>query len=99
MATTFRSASYSVDKIDWGPYSTPAGTTKNTGSPSNTPVHRRVRLHDQPTGRIVREMWSDAASGAYIFTGIRAGVYFVMSADHTGVYNGEITTDIVVPAP
>lgn len=82
-----------------GPYSTPAGTTKNTGTPSNTPVRRRVRLHDQPSGRALREVWSDAATGAYTFANIRAGLFFVMTLDHTGVYNGEITTDIVVPAP
>lgn len=84
--------------LDAGPYSA-TGTTKNTGTPSNTPVRRRVRLHDQPTGRALREVWSDASTGSYTFTNLRAGVFYVMTLDHTGAYNGEITTDIVVPAP
>ena len=83
---------------DDGPY-TITGTTKNTGTPSNAPVRRRVRLHDQFTGRALREVWSEAATGAYTFANIRAGLFFVMTLDHTGAYNGEITTDIVVPTP
>ena len=86
-----------TDAYDAGPYSTPAGTTKNTGTP-NTPVRRRVRLHDQPTGVLVREMWSDEVTGAYQFTGIRAGTFYVVGFDHTGTYNGVIETDVVLPA-
>lgn len=81
-----------------GPWSTPVGTTKNTGSP-NAPVRRRVRLHDHPSGRLVREMWSDPVTGAYQFTGLRAGTYYVTAFDHTGEYNGEIMTDVVLPTP
>lgn len=82
-----------------GPYSTEAGSTKVDGSPDDTPVRRRVRLHDQPTGRPVREMWSDATTGAYQFTGLRAGLFFVHSLDHTGANSGVTETDIVVPTP
>lgn len=81
-----------------GPYSV-SGTTKVEAGAVDTPVRRRVRLHDQPTGRALREVWSDATTGAYTFANIRAGVFFVMTLDHTGVFNGEITTDIVVPTP
>ena len=81
-----------------GPYSTPVGTTKNTGTP-DVPVRRRAHLHDQPTGRLMRVMWSDQVTGEHQFHGLREGVYFVAAFDHTGVYNGEIATDIVVPAP
>lgn len=81
-----------------GPYSTAAGTTKNTGTP-NAPVRRRVRLHDQATGRLLRETWSDAETGAYQFANLPAGTYYVTSFDHTGTYNGEIMTDVVLPAP
>lgn len=81
-----------------GPYSTPVGSTKNTGTP-NAPVRRRVRLHDHPSGRLVREMWSDPATGEYQFTGLRAGTYYVTAFDHTGEYNGEIMTDVVLPTP
>jgi hypothetical protein len=83
---------------DSGVHSTPQGSTANTGTP-NTPVRRRVRLHDQPSGRLVREMWSDPVTGAYQFTGLRAGTYYVTAFDHTGQYNGEIATDVAVPAP
>lgn len=81
-----------------GPYSTTVGSTKNTGTP-NAPVRRRVRLHDQSTGRLVREMWSDPVTGAYQFTGLHAGTYYVTSFDHTGTYNGEIMSDVVLPTP
>lgn len=81
-----------------GHYSTAAGTTKKTGTP-NVLVRRRVRLHDQPTGRLLREVWSDAATGAYQFTSLPAGTYYVTAFDHTGEYNGEIMTDVVLPTP
>lgn len=81
-----------------GPYSTEVGSTKKTGSPL-VPVRRRVRLHDQPTGRLLREMWSDPVTGSYQFTSLRAGTYYVTAFDHTGEYNGEIMTDVVLPTP
>lgn len=82
-----------------GPYSTPLGTTKNTGTPSDVPVRRRVHFHDQPTGRLMRVMWSDQATGEYQFHGLSASTYYVLTFDHTGEHNGETTTDIVVPTP
>ena len=81
-----------------GPYSTAVGTTKNTGAP-NLPVRRRVRISDQLNGRLQREMWSDATTGQYQFHGLRASVYMVTAYDHTGLYNGEIMTDVVLPTP
>ncbi|WP_304912457.1 hypothetical protein [Hydrogenophaga sp.] len=74
------------------------GTTKNTGTPE-VPVRRRVVLHDQPTGRVIRQQWSDPVTGAYQFQNIRAGTYFVIAFDHTGLYGPEAESDIVVPAP
>lgn len=82
-----------------GPYSTPLGTTKNTGTPADVPVRRRVHLHDQPTGRLTRVMWSGQSTGEHQFHGLRAGTYFAVSFDHTGQYSGVIETDIVVPTP
>lgn len=72
---------------------TVTGTTKNTGTPP-TPVRRRVRLHEQSSGRIVRETWSDAVTGAYTFTGLRLTRYYVTAFDHTGTYGGVIETDV-----
>lgn len=69
------------------------GTTKNTGTPP-TPVRRRVRLHEQSSGRIVRETWSDAATGAYTFTGLRLTLYYITAFDHTNTYGGVIETDV-----
>ena len=69
------------------------GTTKNAGTP-NAPVRRRVRLHDQLTGNLVREVWSDAATGAYSFGNIFAGTFYVTAFDYTGEYNGVIASDV-----
>lgn len=73
------------------------GTTKNKATPSNLPVARRVRLHEQISGRLVRETWSDA-SGAYSFNGIRLTTYYVVSFDHTGGFGGVIA-DNLTPEP
>lgn len=79
----------------YGPYDFPVGSVKKNGAP-DIPVRRRVRLHDQPTGALVRETWSDPSTGAYGFENVREGVYYVLSIDHTGEYGGVIETDIVV---
>ena len=73
------------------------GTTKNTGTPP-APVRRRVRLHEQISGRIVRETWSDATTGAYSFTGLRLTTYYVVGFDHTGAFGGVIA-DNLTPEP
>lgn len=75
-----------------------AGTVSNVGMP-NQPVYRRVRLHLQRGGRMVRETWSDPVTGAYVFENINlSGTYFVTAFDHTGLYSGVIETDIT-PEP
>lgn len=68
------------------------GTVKNT---PNAPVFRRVRLHDQRSGRVITETWSDAATGAWSFDRIAPGVYYVTTFDHTNEHNGELATDLV----
>ncbi|MDP2262689.1 MAG: LamG-like jellyroll fold domain-containing protein [Hydrogenophaga sp.] len=70
------------------------GTTKNTGTP-DTPVRRRVRLHDQKSGRLVRETWSHAVTGEYAFPNLRAGTFYATAFDHTGQYGGVIETDVL----
>jgi hypothetical protein len=87
-----------VDAYTGGPHATNTGTTTLL-TIDGTPVRRRVRLHDQPTGRIVRETWSDAATGQWRFENIRAGTYYAVAFDHTGAYSGVVETDIVVPTP
>lgn len=55
---------------------------------------------EQRTGKLVRETWSDAQTGAYAFEGIAAGTYVVYALDHTGEYGGAIETDITAePMP
>jgi hypothetical protein len=69
------------------------GTTKVKATP-HAPVSRRVRLHDQLTGLVVREQWSQAVTGEYRFERIRSGVFYVVALDHTGAYNGVIATGV-----
>jgi hypothetical protein len=47
----------------------------------------------------VREVWSDAVTGAYSFEKIAAGTYFVISFDHTGVFGAVAESDVVRPEP
>ena len=75
------------------------GTTKVIGSPSNAPVRRRVRLHEQRTGRVVREVWSDAGTGSYTFAKLKLNTYYVTAFDHTGAFGGVIETDVVPEMP
>jgi len=74
------------------------GTTKNTATPVPVPVSRRVRLHVQDSGRLLRQVWSDPVTGAYAFEGLRANKYFVLAFDHTGLYGGEVETDVTPEA-
>lgn len=81
-----------IDVEDGGNYKV-TGTTKVKGAP-DSPVSRRVRLHDQLSGRVVREVWSTSGTGAYAFNRIRLGVFYVLSLDHTGINNGVIATNV-----
>lgn len=89
-------APVTVDLKNAGSYRI-TGTTKNTGTPP-VPVGRLVRLHDQKTGEIVRQVWSDATTGAYSFTGLRLTTYYVVSFDHTNTFGGVIA-DNLTPEP
>ena len=68
-----------------------AGTVKERpkGAPegSEAPVWRRVRLYDERSGNCLRETWSDATTGAYLFDCIDMGrIYTVLSYDHNGQF-------------
>ena len=82
-----------ADAYDGGVYSY-RGTTEVKGTPANALVSRRVRLHDTLSGRVVREQWSVAGTGAFAFTGLRLGSFYAVAFDHTGTYNGVIATNI-----
>ncbi len=76
-----------------------SGTVKNTGSPDNIPVRRRVCLFQQDTKRLAAEVWSNETTGVYTFSSIAAGRYFIVPFDHTGLYSPAAESDIVVPVP
>lgn len=84
--------------FDSGP-GTITGTAKNIATPDNTPVFRRIRLHEQISGRFVRETWSEATTGAYRFTGLRVTRYYIVGFDHTGTHSGVIETDVTPEVP
>lgn len=76
-----------------------SGTVKEKALPSNVPLRRRVQLFDQMSGRMVREAWSDATTGAYSFDFIRGDRrYFVVAFDHTEAYRAVIA-DNLTPEP
>lgn len=73
------------------------GTVKEKGTPTNTPLHRRVVLIDERSRLPIRETWSDAATGNYEFRGVKEGVkYTVLSYDHTGAYRATVA-DAQIP--
>lgn len=84
----------SRDLSDLGGQGRIAGSVKNLGTP-DFPVWRRVRLFCRRDGRLVREVWSDSASGAYSFDYINPALrYTVIAYDHTGQYNAVISDDL-----
>lgn len=85
----------SFDLYDGG-HARIAGTVQIDGTPA-TPAARRVRLHDQATGRVVRETWSDAA-GAYSFEKLAQRPYYVIAFDHTGLHD-PVARDQRIPVP
>ncbi len=71
---------------DDGP-STLHGTVHLYNTPTNTPLRRRVRLHDKRDMRLIRETWSDAETGVFRFDNIDPSVPFIaITYDHTGRY-------------
>lgn len=61
----------------------------------NSPVSRRVRLCDQISGRVVREQWSDPATGLVTFTDLREGPWALYALDHTGEFEAVAISDRV----
>lgn len=71
-----------------------AGTVANDGTPV-VPVRRRVRLFDQLSGRLVREVWSEAGTGAFEFGGLALRPYLVVTDDHTRLYDPVARAEVV----
>ncbi|MFN3493831.1 MAG: hypothetical protein ACK40L_04930 [Hydrogenophaga sp.] len=97
-ASIRQAVTLAINPALYGPHDLPVVRTLNTGTP-NTPVRRRVRLHNQRSGRLIQEVWSQAATGEALFLRLLPGIYYVISFDHTGAYGAESESDIVVPAP
>lgn len=90
--TTFSTrAPLSFDQEDAGRFRI-VGTVKEVAVPSNAPLRRRVLLIDEVSRRTIRETWSDAATGVYVFNQIAGAPrrYTVVSYDHTGQYRAVI---------
>jgi hypothetical protein len=77
--------------LTFGGAATVTGTVKRYDDPAFVPVARRVRLYDEQARQMAREAWSDPATGAFTFTGVRADrKYTVMALDHLGQYRAVI---------
>ena len=71
-----------------------AGTVEEKATP-NTPLRRRVRLHRDVDGMMVRETWSHATTGAYTFTDINpAYTYHAIAFDYARNYRAVIADNL-----
>lgn len=77
-----------------------SGTVKKDADPTDLPLRRRVRLMREVDGRVVRETWSDAATGAYTFAGIDpAQTYTALAYDHEHNYRAVVADNLVPEVP
>lgn len=71
-----------------------SGTTKVKGTP-NVPVHRRVRLHRDVDGLMIREQWSNPVTGAYSFDNINTAYkYTVVTYDYEHNFRAVIADNL-----
>lgn len=93
LATT--TASRSVRDIYLAGRGSITATVKEDGTPTDTPVRRKVRLVRDRDGLMVRETWSNATTGAYSFTEIDENeTYSVVSYDHNDNFRAVIADRI-----
>ena len=70
------------------------GTVEEKATP-NIPLRRRVRLHRDVDGMMVRETWSDAVTGAYTFTDINpAYTYHAIAFDYARNYRAVVADNL-----
>lgn len=99
-AMAYKLASPAIMLYDavWGGAGRVSGTTKVKGTP-NYAVRRKVRLHRDVDGMLVREQWSNATSGAYSFDSIDATKkYTVITYDYEHNFRAVIA-DNITPDP
>lgn len=71
------------------------GTVKRAATPADVPARRRVRLHRDVDGMMVREAWSHAVTGEYLFSGINHRQrYTIIVYDNDGAYRAEAADNI-----
>lgn len=84
--------------VEFGGIGRIAGTVKEDGTP-DVPVHRRVRLHREQDGLLVREVWSHPTTGAYSFDHIDTTKrYTVITYDYEHDYRAVIADNITPEA-
>ena len=94
-ATFLRSGVVGIRNTYFGGNGRVQGTVKESKSPSNVPLRRRVQLIDESTRLLVREVWSDGGTGAYDFKDVDANAKFtVITYDHLHNYRAVIADNI-----
>lgn len=72
-----------------------SGIVRRAAGPVDLPVRRRVRLHRDVDGMMLRETWSDAATGAYQFADVNPALkYTVISYDNEREHRAEAADNI-----
>ncbi len=85
--------------VEFGGHGVVSGTVKRDADPVDLPMRRRVRLFDERSGLLVREAWSEAATGAYSFAGLDATrTYTVVAYDHDHAYRAVIADNMTPEA-
>jgi len=77
------------------------GTVKEKGPQTDLPVSRRVLLLDERANFVVRETWSDAATGAYAFDYLNPDIqYLVIAYDHQQQFRAAVADNLTAePMP
>lgn len=71
-----------------------SGTVKVKGTPDYA-VRRRVRLIRDRDGKLIREMWSDATTGAYQFDYVdERERYTVLAYDYTQAFRAVVADNL-----
>ena len=71
------------------------GLVELAANPENTKLKRKVRLHRDVDGMLVRETWSDAVTGAYAFAYIDpAYKYTAIAYDYEHNYRAEAADNL-----
>lgn len=98
-ATGALQGSVTARDVEFGGRGVVSGTVKRDADPVDLPMRRRVRLFDERSGLLVREAWSEAATGAYSFAGLDATrTYTVVAYDHEHHYRAVIADNMTPEA-